>query len=189
MLSSIQGDATIETSINNSTICEQFNTTGAGTCTTGKDPPENVAIDTSTGSTTSGGSNPTDTPSSGGNGNMGGSGGSSSSGISGAAIGGIVAGVIVLIFLGFGFWWWRRRKNQRPVHGEKLEDTTPELPRGGHHEKPELQGSERFRHQDPSVFELKENPMKRPPAELGWNNQIAEMEGSSVAEMGSDGRR
>lgn len=63
---------------------------------------------------------------------------------------------------------------------------------GGHHEKPELQGSERFRHQDPSVYELKNNPMRNPAhgrAELGWDNQIAEMEGSSVPEMSSDGRR
>lgn len=65
---------------------------------------------------------------------------------------------------------------------------------GGHHEKPELQGSERFRHQDPSVYELKDNPVQRSPAhgraELGWDNQVAEMEGSSVPEMSStDGRR
>ncbi|KEF56539.1 uncharacterized protein A1O9_06727, partial [Exophiala aquamarina CBS 119918] len=57
VISSIQGDAIIETSIDNSTICEQFNRTGDGSCTTGTEPPESVSIDTSTNSTSSGGSN------------------------------------------------------------------------------------------------------------------------------------
>lgn len=167
-------------------------------CTTGTEPPQDVTVDTSTNSTGtstgSGDSSTTDTSSNGGGGGGGGDGGGG--GISGAAIGGIVAGVIVLILAAGGFWWWRRRRSKNPKAGraEKLEDSVPELPMGGHHEKPELQGSERFRHQDPSVYELKDNPAQTGPthgrAELGWDNQVAEMEGSSVPEMSStDGRR
>ncbi|KAK5055340.1 hypothetical protein LTR84_013090 [Exophiala bonariae] len=191
VITNIQGDTIIETTINNSTICGQFNSTGTVTCNFGTEPPQDVTIDTSTNSTStnSGGGNTNDTSSN----DSGGNSSTSSGGISGAAIGGIVAGVIVLVLAAGGFWWWRRRKNQNSGRPEKLEDSTPELPMGGHHEKPELQGSERFRHQDPSMYELKDNPMRKGPtygrAELGWDNQIAEMEGSSVPEMSSDGRR
>lgn len=65
-------------------------------------------------------------------------------------------------------------------------DTTPELSSGGHHEKPELAGSDNYGDQKPPG-ELKSDYKER--VELPMDNYVSELEGNNVYEMDANPKR
>lgn len=132
-LSDVRGGSNVQTTSNNETICELFDTAhdrgiikGVNTCIIAK------ANSGSDSSATGGGGNDAGFTSSSGSG----------SSLSGGAIGGIVAGVVVgMIALGVAIWFWRRQRKSKRVTGPR--GTTTSIP----YEKPELPGSTAYQKQ------------------------------------------
>lgn len=181
----VQGSSNAQTTINNSTICAILDNSsifkGVQTCTIGTQSPDSLPDD-SQGTTTSTGTGSGNTDTANNSGSSGTNGGSSGSGVSGGVIGGIVGGVVVVLILLCGGWWWFKRRRHSPK-AERLHDpadSTPELPSGRHHEKPELVGSDNFGDQKPPS-ELKSDYKER--AELPMDHYVSELEGNNVYEM------